>query len=121
MKKIILSTAIACFLIGANTSFAQTETLNGYTIGYNGQTKAGCFFVDKEMIAAGVATDISEKAGSECKSDKYGAGVNMYFGEVPADAPYVRPTENTLMAITGYWVVKNGKHQFNVTSLEPFF
>ncbi len=121
MKKIVLSATMTCLLALTNTLSAQTETLNGYTIGYNGKTKAGCFFVDREMVEAGVATDIRSKAGSECTSDKYGNGVSMYFGEVPADAPYVRPGENVLMTITGYWVIKNGKHQFNATSIEPFF
>lgn len=121
MKKIVLSTAVICLLTWTNNLSAQTETLNGYTIGYNTQTKAGCFFVDREMVESGMASDISKKTSSGCNSEKYGSGAVIYFGEVPADADYVRPAENTLMIFTGHWVVKDGKHQFNATSIEPFF
>jgi hypothetical protein len=121
MKQIIFKIGITFLLLSSNALHAQTENLNGYTIGYNEQTKAGCFFVDAQMVESGIATDIRPKASGGCNSDKYGAGVTVYFGEVPADADYIRPSENTLMILSGYWTTNAGKNQFNVTKIEPFF
>lgn len=123
MKKTIQNFLLAVSF-GTMASFAHAQeatTLSGYTVGYDAKTKCGCLYVDKEMIEAGVATDISAKANKVCTSAKYGLGAPIDFKKVPANADYVTPAENTLISISGYWGMKEGKNTFFVTSFEPFF
>lgn len=126
MKKTFNKYAAAFLLFGmmatsCNAQKQETTELSGYTIGYNSNTGCGCFYVDKEMVEAGVAKDISDKADKVCSSGKYGLGAPISFQKVPSNADYTTPAENTLMIFTGYWAVQGGKNTFFATKVEPFF
>jgi hypothetical protein len=99
----------------------EATSLSGYVIGYDANTKQGCFFVDKDMVAQGIAKDISNKTNDSCSSPKYGLGAAIGFNKVPTDADYTTPAENTLMIFQGHWVSKDGKNTFIVNSFQPFF
>jgi hypothetical protein len=122
MKKIVVTFCLSVFMgTIAHAQSKETISLGGYVIGYDENTKLGCFFVDDQMVEMGVATAISNKVNNSCSSPKYGLGATISFKKVPTDSDYNRPPENTLMLYEGHWVVEEGVNKFFVSSFQPFF
>lgn len=126
MKNTLKKFAFAFFafvMVGTSAKAQDKETieLSGYVIGYDADTKNGCFFVDENMVEQGIAKDISSNTNKSCNSSKYGKGATINFDEVPTDADYTTPKENTLMSFQGQWIVKDDNKTFVVSSFEPFF
>lgn len=78
------------------------------------------FYVDPEMIKAGVAEGLGNKtSGSKCISKIYGKGVAINFSSLKKDADYSSaPQENVLISVTGKFIKKNQTYEFQTTEGE---
>ncbi len=104
-----------------NSVISETIELSGYVFEYDNSSKSACFFVDSEMVAVGVATDISNQVSEDCHHFKFGKGAKINFSKVPSNESYTTPVNGVLIAVTGYWTKNTKEVVFHVKSFEPFF
>lgn len=106
-----------------NAQSKEAVTIAGKVFSYNINTGYGCFYVDPEMIKAGVAEGLGNKtSGSKCISKIYGKGVAINFSSLKKDADYSSaPQENVLISVTGKFIKKDQTYEFQTTEWEPFF
>ncbi|MNK00655.1 hypothetical protein D3C87_184440 [compost metagenome] len=125
MKKIFY---IICLLF-ASIVMANAQsivTLKGKIKFFKTETNA-CFFVDPDMVKAGVASGLGTKAGNACLDNKYGKGAAINFDGLKIDGEYsTPPKEDVLVEVKGYWKVSISKtkvktYKFMATEWEPFF
>lgn len=125
MKKLLYFSLIMSF--GVNSFKAQNKsitTFSGHVLGYNKEKGFGCFYVNPEMVEAGVAEELGNKtAGTKCVSEKYGQGVPINFAGLNPKSDYNGiPEEDVLISLKGRWI-QNAKKQYEIhaTEWEPFF
>lgn len=104
------------------------DTLSGIIKMYDANTGIGCFYVDPEMVQAGVAKPLGHRADKGiCIDEKYGNGVPIDFSQVDPDSDYPgAPPEDILQMVMGHWRIASfaGHGQvsiFQVHTYEPFF
>ena len=111
------------------TGYARPEktiALNGIVKSCHSETGT-CFFVDPEMVKAGAATGLSDKADKKYPDPKYGQGVAVSFERLQPGAAYPEaPDDNVLIEVTAYWEAYTSgdnetSYRLMVTQWEPFF
>lgn len=112
----------------SSTEITEKETLTGIIKNIDNNSQKGCFFVDPEMIEAGVANALGDKANfSNCNDPKFGKGVEINFTTIDPNSDYTSlPSENVLLIFQGYWKHETNTaneqiNTFYVTEYEPFF
>ncbi len=123
MRKLVYGICIMLANITIVNAQSKSVTIAGKVLSYNENSGYGCFYVDPEMVKAGVAVGLGSKAvGSKCISEKYGNGVPVSFSGLKKDADYsFVPQEDVLISVTGKWVKKGENYEFQTTEWEPFF
>lgn len=111
-----------------STETTEKVTIAGNVKSLNSSTKTGCFFVDPEMVEAGVVEGLGSKAiYGKCNDIKFGKGVEINFTTLDPKSNYpTLPSENVLLLFQGHWKqeVNAAQEQINtfyVTEYEPFF
>lgn len=114
--------------VAASTANGQNKivTLQEQVKSYNSKTNA-CFFVDPQMVSAGVAAALGNKTNNACVDQKFGKGALISFDVLQPNSDYPQPPrENVLIEVKGYWKLyssdkKEKVYMFVVTQREPFF
>lgn len=106
-----------------NAQSKEIITIAGKVFSYNMDSHSGCFYIDHEMIEAGVAKELGNKfANSKCVSKTYGKGGSISFSRLKENADYPHaPQEDILISVTGIWLMKGQIYEFQAIEWEPFF
>ena len=98
-------------------------TIAGRITAYNSNTGYACFFVDQEMVDAGVTIGLGNQSGTKCTSPEYGKGIPINLNGLPLEGDYTTPPsdETVLVSVKGRFRNVGKAYELQATQLEPFF